>query len=347
MAVVELFVTGDEIGLFTSYSVSGKSNGTKVTLEGVETFGSITDTFRIVVSNVEDGQTAFTDGQLVEVYPWPDTDPPSEPLYSSLNPDHTAFNGRASSDTHQIIFDENGTGLVIYLDGIDPTLDELQIGPGIDPPRELQLEFVSLPNTPPVIPCFTPGTLIEAESGPLPIEVLTVGDLVRTMDHGLQPIRWIGQRRVAGTGTMAPVRIAAGAMGNYREMLVSPQHRMLIAGHAAQMHFGMDELLVAAKHLVDGRRITQNDQAEVTYIHLLFDRHEVIFAEGAPTESLHLGQMGEAALDRAARDEIMTLFPELAAPTLPHSRTARHCLKAWEAAVLRQGSVTGVLSPAA
>mgnify|MGYP006189172863 CR=1 FL=1 len=44
---------------------------------------------------------------------------------------------------------------------------------------------------------------------------------------------------------------------------------------------------------------------------LAFDTHEIVFASGAPSESFHPGHVGWGALAEAARDEILTLFPEL------------------------------------
>jgi hypothetical protein len=222
----------------------------------------------------------------------------------------------------------------------------MQIGPGINPPRYQEFSFSSLSSTPPTFPCFVRGTLIETGTGPQAIETLRVGDLVRTADHGLQPIRWIASRQVAGHGDMAPVTIAAGALGNYRRLRVSPQHRMLLCHWRNEILFGQSEVLVAAKHLINGTTITQAPQAQVTYVHMVFDQHEIVFAEGIPSESLHLGAMALSSLDRRSRDEVAALFPELA-DAVNGPPTARGCLRSWEAALTGQPSMTGVLSPAA
>ena len=95
------------------------------------------------------------------------------------------------------------------------------------------------------------------------------------------------------------------------------------------MLFGADEVLVKAADLVDGESVYFGEEADVTYHHILFDRHEIVFAEGAPAESLHPGDDALAALDEAARMEIETLFPELEMRTL-----ARHALKTHEARAL-------------
>jgi hypothetical protein len=105
--------------------------------------------------------------------------------------------------------------------------------------------------------------------------------------------------------------------------MVSPEHRMLMTGWLAELNFGEDEVLVAAKHLVGMPGITRQEQAEITYLHLLFDRHEIVFAEGAPSESLHPSSWLITG-DSALRAEIVAVFPELmdrlAGPPLPAAR---------------------------
>lgn len=182
-------------------------------------------------------------------------------------------------------------------------------------------------------PCFTPGTLIETVAGLRAVETLRPGDRVKTADHGVQPIRWVGQRTVAGDGVLAPVRIMAGALGNTRAMEVSPQHRMLLSGWRAEMATGAPEVLAAAKHLVNGDTIVQRRCREVTYIHLLFDRHEIIFAEGIATESYLPGAQTLPA-DDAAYAEIIAIFPELAVLDGATWPAARPILKGYEAAGL-------------
>lgn len=91
------------------------------------------------------------------------------------------------------------------------------------------------------IPCFVSGTLIETVQGPKAVEALCAGDLIQTRDNGVRPLSWIGGRTVAATGRMAPVRITAGALGVERDLLVSPQHRMLLEGWQAETMFGAAE----------------------------------------------------------------------------------------------------------
>jgi len=184
--------------------------------------------------------------------------------------------------------------------------------------------------------CFTPGTLIATPRGAMDIATLKVGDLVVTRDHGLQPIRWIGERTVEAKGKLAPIRIRPGVMtGQERDLLVSPQHRMLFQGYRSELLFGESEVLIAAKHLVDGKDVTQDAGGDVTYIHMLFDEHEVVFAEGAASESFHPGGVGLDAIADEAREELFTLFPELRSNVNGYGAAARRCLKKHEALLLR------------
>lgn len=168
--------------------------------------------------------------------------------------------------------------------------------------------------------CFTAGTLIETASGTTPVELLQVGDLVRTRDNGLQPIRWIGTQKFTGdqlenTPNFRPVRIRAGAIGTNSpasDLLVSPQHRVLIRSAIAQRMFGTSEILAPAKSLceVEGIDVVEDD-AGVEYFHLMFDQHEIIFSNGAETESFYTGEQALKSAGASAREEIFALFPEL------------------------------------
>jgi hypothetical protein len=278
-----------------------------------------------VVTQVSPGQTTFRNGQQVAIYTWPE----NQLVTSGLNPQHDQFQSRASSGTHQIFTNQR---YLIDLNGI--TGPTIQYGPGQNPPRAEDLPFSALMQTPPPIPCFVAGTLIACPDGARSVEDLSPGDTVVTRDHGPRPLLWAGARRVAGTGAFAPVRFAPGAIGNTRPLLLSPQHRVLMGGWRVKLLFGEDEVLVAAKDLVDGADVTREDRAEVTYVHLLLATHDILDAEGAAAESLHLGPYITGQLSAPARAEIAALFPDLAA-TAPHGpRAARRCLRAWEARLL-------------
>ncbi|MBF9032483.1 type I secretion protein [Rhodobacterales bacterium HKCCE3408] len=179
--------------------------------------------------------------------------------------------------------------------------------------------------------CFTPGTRILTEAGLRPVEDLRPGDAVVTRDSGPVPLRWTGSSRVAGTGRFAPIRIGAGVLGATRPFLVSPQHRLLRMGWQAELAFGSPEVLIAARHMVDGRDIRIEERAEITYIHLAFDRHEVIYAEGVPTESFHPGEQGLRAMDDAARAAFFDAFPGLGGDPMAYGPTARPVARGFEA----------------
>src|SRR6056297_55558 len=183
--------------------------------------------------------------------------------------------------------------------------------------------------------CFTPGARILTQWGERPIETLRPGDMVVTRDHGLQPVRWTGNRTVHGSGDFAPVSIASTVMGGQEALLVSPQHRMLFTGYRAELLFGESEVLVVAKHLVNGRDVKISEQEAVTYIHIMFDRHEVIYAGGIATESFYAGDTALSAVGSAAREELFAIFPELRSAPGRHREIARPCLKRHEAALLR------------
>jgi len=193
--------------------------------------------------------------------------------------------------------------------------------------------------------CFTPGARILTAHGERAIESLRVGDMVITRDHGPQPIRWIGSRTVAGVDRFAPISIAAHVLdGAARPLLVSPQHRLLFTGYKAELLFGCDEVLVAAKHLLNGRDVIAREQAEVTYIHMMLDQHEVIYADGAATESFHAGDIGISAISDQSREEMFSIFPELRANPNAYGKTARPCLKRHEARLLRSVPAPGLIA---
>ena len=293
VTTLTVYATGDQIATYQSLTTKGNSNGVQVDITGAQTLGSETDVFRIVIRQVQPGQTDFTNGQIVDIYAYPDTTDPPVPLYSNLNPQHDQFRGRASSEGHQVF--TGSSKIILDVNGF-PELPDFRYGPGLNPPRAGQLDFDAFPSTPPTVPCFVKGTLIATPTGPLPIEALKPGDLVETLDHGPLPLRWIGARTVDGQGDFAPVLIRAGALGNRRDLRVSPQHRMQIDDWRAALWFGAPRVLVAAQHLINGTTIRRAPTCRVTYLHMLFDHHAIVLAEGIPAESLHLGQTALASL---------------------------------------------------
>lgn len=188
--------------------------------------------------------------------------------------------------------------------------------------------------------CFVNGTLIQTDAGDVPVEELQAGDRVLTRDHGWQKVVWVGARQMSGlpAARHAPIRIAAGVFGKglpARDLLVSPQHRILLGDWRAELLFGVPEILVAAKHLVNDTTVrVDGTKDSFSYHHFLFKRHETVFSEGLPTENFHPGAMALSALDHAALAEILELFPELATETPDVGETSHIALKAYEARAL-------------
>jgi hypothetical protein len=191
--------------------------------------------------------------------------------------------------------------------------------------------------------CFATGTLITTAQGPKHVEELRIGDLVVTLDNGLRPIRWIAKRHLSKVRlrlfpNLRPIRIKRGAFGDGlpdRDLLVSPQHRMLLKTSRLQMMFGQAEGLAHAFHLIDGVRVIQDPAPDgVTYVHFLCDAHELVFAEGFPSESFHPGPIGVGTLSDESLDELLEIFPELD-PQQPPFPLARIELKQREMRLLR------------
>jgi hypothetical protein len=194
------------------------------------------------------------------------------------------------------------------------------------------------------VPCFTPDALVSTCKGLIKVQDLRIGDRLMTRDNGLQQVRWIGrknldQKKLTFDPRFRPIRIRKGALGPdmpTQDMIVSPNHRMLITGPHLSINFGEEEMLVAAKHLVGLAGIEVMPAQDVTYLHLLCDRHEVLLVDGAWTESF---QPGEYAMNGLASDqasEVLALFPELRDPTLNIAfRDARTALRGYEAQIAK------------
>ncbi len=258
------------------------------------------------------------------------------------------------------------SSFVVTDGGKSYTVTLIEVGPGtppllmfIDdvPPRNTDLWVVhhtlntapgdSMGNGSGGVICFTPGTWIETPDGTRLIEDLREGDTVWTKDNGPQEIQWVGSRRMSGARLFAmprlrPVRIATGALGIERpdqELLVSPEHRMLIGGPVARELFNAHEVLVAAKDLINGTTITVDLQVrEVTYVHLLLPRHEVLRANGIETESFHPANTALSTLGEQDRHRLLDRLPELEFDPHTYGTYARRNLSASEAAILRHAA---------
>lgn len=198
-------------------------------------------------------------------------------------------------------------------------------------PNPDQVVFVPLSPGDTGVACFTAGTWIETDTGARLIETLVAGDLVRTRDAGFQPLRWAGRTRVAGQGDFAPIRVQKGTLGAKRDLHVSPQHRLLLRGWQAELLFGEAEVLVAAKALVNDKTIRRAPMPFVTYVHLMFDHHQILQTEGLDSESFLPGSYVLNTFEAETQDEILQLFPLLGDGASGYGGAARRICTAQEA----------------
>ncbi len=200
------------------------------------------------------------------------------------------------------------------------------------PPRGVALEVISAAEgpgssgQPPIdvtefVTCFTAGTNMLTDRGEVAICGLNPGDTVLNLEGSSIQIHWIGRRAFSSKALRAnpklcPIRITAGSLGHglpKRDLLVSRQHRMLVQSKIAERMFGETEVLVPAVKLTNLPGVFSDESVrQVEYFHLLFDQHEIIYAEGAPSESLFTGPEALKSLSTEAREEITMIFPETA-----------------------------------
>lgn len=211
------------------------------------------------------------------------------------------------NDLNDVIDGNSEDGFyLVFPDGVPPAGVDYTIGgivenDGLTPHLGLGAQIV----------CYASGTLIDTALGPRPIEGLEPGDLIRTKNNGLQPVIWHGVSRARAFGKTAPVVIRKGALGNTRDLVVSQQHRMLVESYRAELLFGEGSVLVKAKDLVDDRAIYIREGGLVDYHHLLLPKHEIIFAEGIPSESFQPGPEGLSTLSSENRLRLLAAAPGL------------------------------------
>ncbi|UWQ17544.1 Hint domain-containing protein [Jannaschia sp. M317] len=226
------------------------------------------------------------------------------------------------------------------------------------PPCDTDLTIVQAAKAPtPATPrdtiCFTPGTRILTEDGPRPVEALYPGDRVLTRDDGPQELLWMGvhqipETRLAQAPHLRPIRIRAGALGEGEpqpDLFVSPGHQVMLTGPKARALWGEPEVLVRARDLIDDHRVTRDFRpGEVTYIHLLFARHQILWANRVEVESFH---PGDAELDHLTADELSGLHrhaPGIDRDPSTYGAHARRCLTGAEVAILRSEGTPRYLS---
>ncbi len=221
------------------------------------------------------------------------------------------IDGGEGGDDNDTLFLGDFGATVVY-DGANPENGTVTFSDGTT------ATFMNIEN---VVPCFTPGSFVMTKDGPKLVEQLKVGDLVATRDNEFQAIRWIGKKFV-NAGALAcaphlrPVRLRADTIAPNvpdRDMTVSPQHRMIIENAATQLLLGEEQVLVKAKHLTHKPGISVVEPEEgVTYIHVMFDQHEVILVDNAWTESFQPGDLIASDASDEVFEELLELFPELA-----------------------------------
>lgn len=157
---------------------------------------------------------------------------------------------------------------------------------------------------------FTRGTMITMASGAQkPIESLEIGDRVLTRDDGPQEIRWIGQSTMRAVGSFAPICIRAGTLNNAGDLVVSPDHRVFVYQRDDALGAGRSEVLVKARHLLNGTSVVRQDGGFVDYFQLLFDSHQIIYAEGIPTESFMINPQTRRALPKRINEALSHVLP--------------------------------------
>ncbi|WP_318527636.1 Hint domain-containing protein [Actibacterium sp. XHP0104] len=192
--------------------------------------------------------------------------------------------------------------------------------------------------------CFAAGTLIDTPTGQRPVEDLAPGDHVLTKDNGAQEVLWTGSRVMTGARLYAmphlrPIRVRAGALDEYRpdhDLIVSPRHRLLIRGRAAEMLFQASEVLVAAEDLINDRTILVDYKLRsVTYVHVMLDRHQVVWANGVETESFHPANTSLASIHPDQREGLLAHCPGMDRDPFVYGDFARRNLSTSEAAILQ------------
>ena len=183
---------------------------------------------------------------------------------------------------------------------------------------------------------FSRGTHITMASGAqVPIEHLKAGDRVLTRDEGPQMVRWVGQTTHRAVGNMAPILIRAGALNNENDLVVSPDHRLFVYQRSDEIGAGVSELLVKARHLVNGTTVVVQDGGFVDYFQILFDSHHIIYAEGIAAESLLIDSVTKHTLPPELQEQLSSQMK-------PHGRRDDHGLDVQKALLDRPDAIAAL-----
>ncbi|PIE14886.1 MAG: hemolysin-type calcium-binding protein [Rhodobacterales bacterium] len=271
-------------------------------------------------------------------------------LPDSIDTDPVLGNGFVVTDGHRsfavslVALSDDSPPLLLFLNDIPPANTDMWV---VSKTAKRPSRLPDDPASGGVI-CFTTGTKIRTPDGVKRIEELAEGDKIQTKDDGAQEILWIGKRRMTGARMHAlphlrPVRIRAGALAHGEpdeDLLVSPDHRLLIKGPVATALFNASEVLVAAKDLINDRDVlVDHSVRETEYVHLLLSHHQVVWANGVETESFHPAGTKLDAIAPDQRARLLDLYPKL--QNDPHSYGAyvRRNLSPSEAEIMKYDSV--------
>ncbi len=233
----------------------------------------------------------------------------------------------------------SGTQYIVVTSG-NVAVNDVLTGNSLAQGTAPAVEYDSLPS----FVCFTSGSYILTPSGQRLIEEIKAGDHVITADGTSRVVRWVGRRRLSAadlqqTPKHCPIRISAGSLGPQtpsRDLLLSPQHRVVVSSPAMELHHSHPMMLATAKSLVNGKSITQMPpEGGVEYIHILFDQHELVNVEGLWSESFFPGTCTLDAMSMAVKQELFELFPELHAGAASYGDTVLPVLKPFEVQMLR------------
>ncbi|MEL7013493.1 MAG: Hint domain-containing protein [Pseudomonadota bacterium] len=313
MATVTFEVRGDQVGRYGTVSGSGNNQDRIVTVSDVEALGTASDVFTVTVEQVNSGVTQFQNGQFITIR---DADGNIVVPRTVVQPD--IEQGFGAGDEHLILQQSN---FLIDLAGLPVGPETVTYGFDdeiADPDKgdnDGELDFADFV-------CFATGTQITTPNGLRDVADLCVGDLVTTLDHGVVPIKWIGRRELDLTqpDTPKPVLVKAGTFGldmPHQDTILSPDHRIYLRDLECEILFGETEVLAPAKGLVGLQRIREmKGKKSVEYVTLLTEHHQVILANGMPSETLYPGPEALARIGFFGRMQIMRAVPRLSAGDL-------------------------------
>lgn len=315
MATITLTLRGDQIASYTSFKGDGNGAEREVTIKKVEAIGTAADSFTVVIEQVNPGATQFQNGQFVTIY---DSVGDVVMMRTGVNPD--AEQGLAGGDAHMLFISRK---FYINLSGVPVgpadvvlrhTDEEADIDVG-DNDGEFDWDDVA------AFVCIASGTRMRGACGrEVAVEDILPGDLLACEDGAAEAVLWVGQGHIdltrAESARQKPILLSQGSLGAglpRRDLVLSPQHRVLVQGPEVQSLFDCCRVLAPARGLLalPGVRVMQGRRS-ITYVSVLLRRHAVLLAEDAPVESFYPGDEGMRVLSQPMRDAVCQIVPGLA-----------------------------------